>query len=145
MSYQDRLIVTLNRNPQIHASFVSIWALNDGEWRPVGRKSVPKLWGESDIFGASIAYRGRLYVGSGGRPASNAGLWELSGDGWRQVAGQGVFGSWSPNRHRLSGSRQATNEYVHSLVAWRGLLIAGFGDAPGAAQIWAYYRSDLVD
>lgn len=144
-SYQNSLIVTLNRNPQIHAPFVSIWALNDGEWRPVGRSSVPKLWGESDIFGASIAYRGRLYVGSGGRPASNAGLWELSGDNWRQVAGQGVFGSWSPKRRRLSGSRQAANEYVQTLVEWRGLLIAGFGDAPGAAQIWAYYRSDLVD
>lgn len=143
-SYQDSLIVTLNRNPQIHAPFVSIWAFKGGEWHPVGRENVPKLWGETDIFSASIVYRHRLYVGSGGRPASNAGVWELSGDGWRQVAGQGVFGSWSPKRHRLSGSRHASNEYVHKLVEWRGLLIAGFGDAPGAAQIWAYYRSDLV-
>ncbi len=38
----------------------------------------------------------------------------------------------------MSGSRHATAEYVYRLVEWRGRLIAGFGDASGAAQVWAY-------
>ena len=138
-SYQDSLIVTLNRNPQVNGAFVSVWALQDDGWHPVGRDSVPFLWGQTDNFNASIVYGDRLYVGGGGRPAGNASIWEYSAERrWVQVGGRGVHGSWSPNRERMSGSRHATAEYVYRLVEWRGQLIAGFGDAPGAAQIWAY-------
>ena len=67
------------------------------------------------------------------------GFGSMAGDGrWREIGGNGVNGSWSPWRTRMSGSRHATGEYVYRLVEWRGRLIAGFGDASGAAQVWAY-------
>jgi len=137
--YQGSLIVTLNRNPQVAGAFVSVWALQGDEWHPVGARSAPAIWAETDNFNASLAYRGLLYVGGGGRPAGNAGVWEYApGQGWSQIGGHGIRGSWSPRRSRMSGSRHATAEYVYRLVEWRGQLVAGFGDAPGAAQVWAY-------
>jgi hypothetical protein len=141
-SYQNTLVVTLNRNPQIFSGFVSIWAQQRNGWRPIGRRNMPQLWGESDNFNASIEYRGSLYVGSGGAPAGKAAVWELTPSGWRQVGGHGLYGSWSLDGSRLSGSRHATREYVYRLIEWRGQLVAGFGDAPGAAQVWAYTPAD---
>ncbi len=138
-SHQGDLVVTLNRNPQVAGAFVSIWALQGDGWHPVGARQAPALWAETDNFNASLVFRDRLYIGAGGRPAGNAGVWEYGGDGrWREIGGNGVNGSWSPRRTRMSGSRHATAEYVYRLVEWRGRLIAGFGDASGAAQVWAY-------
>lgn len=138
-SFQGRLIVTLNRNPQVPGKFVSVWAFDGEAWNPVGSQHVPHLWSQTDNFNASAVYRERLYVGSGGRPAGNASVWELApGRAWRLVGGHGQFGSWSEGNKRLSGSRDATAEYPYRMLVWRGQLIVGFGDAPDAAQIWSY-------
>jgi hypothetical protein len=138
-SYQGQLVVTLNRNPQVAGNFVSIWALREDQWHPVGAPRTPGSWAETDNFNASLVYRNRLVVGAGGRPASNAGVWVFDADGqWREFGGHGVNGSWSADRARMSGSRHATAEYVYRLIEWRGLLVAGFGDATGAAQVWAF-------
>ena len=138
-SYQGQLVVTLNRNPQVAGNFVSIWALQGDQWHPVGARHAPGPWAETDNFNASLVYRNRLFVGAGGRPAGNAGVWVYDADGqWREIGGHGVNGSWSAGRARMSGSRHATAEYVYRLIEWRGRLVAGFGDATGAAQVWAY-------
>jgi len=138
-SYQGQLIATLNRNPQVPGRFVSVWAFNGETWHPVGRRFAPVQWGQTDNFNTSFVFKNRLYVGSGGRPAGNASVWELQpGKAWRRVGGFGVFGSWSKNRDRLSGNRDATAEYPYRIIQWRGRLVVGFGDARNAAQVWIY-------
>lgn len=142
-SYQDRLIVTLNRNPQIAGQFVSVWANQNEKWAPVGLKGIPEIWSETDNFNACTVFKNRLYVAGGGRPAGNAGVYALTDKmKWRQIGGNGINNSWSAQRERMSGWR-ANAEYVYRLVEWRGLLIAGFGDGPDAAQVWAFTPDEV--
>jgi hypothetical protein len=135
-SLQDQLIVTLNRHPMAAGSFSPVWAFDGHEWHPVGAASVPSIWGEMDSYNAAIAWRGRLYIGAGGAPAGNASVWELDSAGWREVGGHGVNGSWGPGR--MSNTADASREYVYRLIEWRDALVVGFGDGPGAAQVWLY-------
>lgn len=135
-SLQNQLIVTMNRHPMAHGQFSPVWAFNGEDWHPVAATSVPDRFSQMDNFNSSIAYRGRLYTGAGGAPPGNASVWELSEYGWREVGGHGVGKSWGPEK--ISNSRDATREYVYRLIEWRHALVAGFGDAPGAAQIWIY-------
>lgn len=135
-SFQGQLIVALNRHPMASALFSPIWAFDGQEWHPVGATSVPVKWGEMDNYNALLAWRDRLVVGAGGAPTGNASAWEYGRRVWRQVGGHGINGSWGHGT--LSGNRNASREYIYRLIEWRGQIIAGFGDAPGAAQVWAF-------
>jgi hypothetical protein len=54
------------------------------------------------------------------------------------IGGFGVNSSWGPNfPHTLTDSfRSTAAEYPYRLIEWNGDVIAGFGDALGAAQVW---------
>jgi hypothetical protein len=137
-SHQNFLIVTANRHPQIPGNFSSIWAFDGTQWFPVGAEGAPQIWGEMNNFNASISINGNLIVGGGGHPAGNASIWLYRKHGWELIGGFGVNSSWGPNfPHTLTDSfRSTAAEYPYRLIEWNGDVIAGFGDALGAAQVW---------
>lgn len=133
-SHQGKLIVTMNRHPIIPGRFVSVWAWDGAKWYPVGAETAPAEFGAVDNFNASISVEDRLYITSGGVPKGQAAVWELTHIGWKRVGGNGLDGSWKT----LKQSRHNHREYPYRLVAWNNGFLVGFGDAPGAAQLWHY-------
>lgn len=122
-SHQGRLIVTMNRNPLVHGHFSSIWAFDGANWEPVC-PLVPSIWGEMDNYNATLSFRNNLFVGAGGAPPGNASVWHLQKN-WKRI------GQWRFNRFNQ-------REYVYRLIEWDSMMIAGFGDGRGAAQVWSF-------
>ena len=129
----------MSRHPQKTGDFSTIWAFDGEKWKPVG-VDTPRLWGKMNNFKAVYSYKDALVLGGGGHPAGNASIWAFSPPTWRQVGGRGVLNSWGENfPHTLTGDFLNTPvEYPYRLEQWGELHVAGFGDAPGAAQVWVF-------
>jgi len=137
-TYRDTLVVSGNRMPIAPQQFVSVWALQNDGWHPVGSNNMPLQWGSMINFNAVTNFNDTLIVAGGGIPAGLASVWAFTGEkGFQKIAGHGINGSWGEETDgRMLPNSSA--EYIYRLKIWRGKLVAGFGDSDGMAQIWQY-------
>ena len=82
-------------------------------------------------FNASSYFNKTLIVAGGSIPGGLASVWALSpGGSFVKIEDGHKNNSWD--------SFTSVAEYVYRVLIWKNMLIVGFGDGPGMAQIWAY-------
>ncbi len=138
-SIGGKLVAIMNREPQGPGNFSNIWACDGETWAPL--LALPTACKQLYSFNALVAYRGKLVVGAGGRPAGRASVFCLDGKAWYQIGGKGINDSWSPRVYRdqfAPLSNRWAAEYVYQFCEYEGDLIVGFGASQGCAQIWRF-------
>lgn len=136
--HRGNLVVSFNRVPQVQERISAVWTYDGDRWAPLGLRDMPALWYLMNNFNALLDAKGRLFVAGGGLPHGMASVWYMDEAGrFRQLGGGGLNGSWGDARNIISQGSVA--EYVYRLELWNDTLVAGFGDSPGLAQLWAFY------
>ena len=120
-SFDGKLIVSMSNATRSPAS--PFWAWDGTEWKPLGPP--PDGWAGMNNFNALLAFGECLLVSAGEIPGRRASVWAIGHSGFVPVS-------------RFGALANAHAEYVYRMIEWRGMAVAGFGDGPGMAQIWAF-------
>jgi len=144
-SHGKFLLLSKQRKPLSNANFSSIWAFNGIEWKPVGSSNVPAKWSELRDFNSIISFKNQIYVGAGDGNSGKASIWEYNKiNDWKLIGGYGIRNSWGHRKsYRKSSSLVglafglAGSEFIYNMIQWNNDLVVGFGDSPGASQIWS--------
>ncbi len=107
----------------------TFWSFDGTDWSQLGGSYINKSWG---FYGAQMVQVMQnvgdyLYAGSGGI-AGAAQVWRFDGTSWVLIGGQGVNGSWSPNKF----------EQVISMANYKGNLYVGLGISANDAELWEW-------
>lgn len=105
---------------------------DNDKWKRVGGDGTRDSWdavaGGFEEVRVLQVYQRKIYAGLVNPTLRQGQVWEYDGVSWRQVAGDGIMGSWT------TGSVMS----VDSLAADGGYLYAGTGLHLGMAQVWRF-------